>query len=435
MTVHSARIKTAFAVIAALAVTVYFWRFTHVSLRTGFSQDDLMNLFFAWRVPFSEILKANLFFRTEVVRPLGALFYASFLDVFGFDGLPLRVFCYTVLWCNVVLTYLVVERVTRSREIASLATFLHCYQPNYFPLYYGSGSCYDVFAFFFFYSAFLSFLRGFNPWVVAILYSCAVNSKEAAVSLPAILLVFQLLRNPPRSVSWIWREARAVLATGGVGLIYLWARFTSPNNLLGHPAYTPAFSVYRYLESTAYYLNELSSQEHLWTTTGAAVLLLSMAAIALLARSRDLWFAWLLIVVGSAPIAFVLPRGVAAYYIPLVGYALFIAIVLVRTREFLFRARSAALALSFTRRTLRNAVRDCLALANSSSAPISGLLEGARGNRFDGHPVPQSPGMVPSGRPGADCQRPVSRIRMGLDLYRDLDRERQVSEHPFPREA
>ena len=89
MTVHSAKIKTAFAVIAALAVTVYFWRFTHVSLRTGFSQDDLMNLFFAWRVPFSEILKANLFFRTEVVRPLGALFYASFLNVFGFDGLPL----------------------------------------------------------------------------------------------------------------------------------------------------------------------------------------------------------------------------------------------------------------------------------------------------------------------------------------------------------
>ena len=140
MTVRTARIKTSFAVIAALAVTVYFWRFTHVSLRTGFSQDDLMNLFFAWRVPFSEILKANLFFRTEVVRPLGALFYASFLDVFGFDGFPFRVFCYAVLWCNVVLIYLVVERVTRSREIAALTTFLHCYQPNYFPLYYGSGS-------------------------------------------------------------------------------------------------------------------------------------------------------------------------------------------------------------------------------------------------------------------------------------------------------
>ncbi len=58
------------------------------------------------------------------------------------------------------------------------------------------------------------------------------------------------------------------------------------------------------------------------------------------------WFAWLLIVIGSAPIAFVLPRGVAAYYIPLVGYAMFAATVLVRTREFLFRQRSEALALA-----------------------------------------------------------------------------------------
>ena len=27
----------------------YYWRFTHISLSTGFGQDDLMNLDFAWR--------------------------------------------------------------------------------------------------------------------------------------------------------------------------------------------------------------------------------------------------------------------------------------------------------------------------------------------------------------------------------------------------
>jgi hypothetical protein len=305
-----------------------------------------MNLFFAWRVPLSDILKANLFFRTEVVRPFGALFYASFFDWFGFDGVPFRVFCYTVLCCNVLLTYLFVQRATNSREIGTLTAFLHCYQANYFPLYYGSGCCYDVFAFFFYYSAFLLYLRGTNYWIVAVLYACAVNSKEAAVSLPPMLLAFELMRNPPRSISWIWKRARGVIVTGSVGLVYLWARFTSPNNLLGHPAYTPVFSVNRYLESTANYLNELSSQEHMWTPAGAAVLLLSMAAIALLTRRRDLWFAWLLIVIGSAPIAFVLPRGVAAYYIPLVGYAMFAATALVRTRQVLFRQRSEVLALA-----------------------------------------------------------------------------------------
>jgi hypothetical protein len=341
MRVRYVTASTAMAVVATVAITIYFWRFTHVSLRTGFSHDDLMNLFFAWQAPFSEILKANLFMRTEVVRPFGALFYASFFHFFDFDGFPFRVVCYAVLWCNVLLTYLFVQRTTSSREIATLSAFLHCYQANYFPLYYGSGYCYDVFAFFFYYSAFVLYLRRWHYALVAVLYACAVNSKEPGITLPAMLLVFELLHNRPK-----WRDARGMVVIGCVGLLYLWARFTGPNNLLSHPAYSPVFTLQRYLESTATYLNELSSQEHLWTPAGAGLLLLCMAGVATLARNRDLWFSWLLIVIGSAPIAFVQPRGVAAYYIALVGYAMFAGIVLVRTREFLFRNRPATVALT-----------------------------------------------------------------------------------------
>jgi hypothetical protein len=208
-------------------------------------------------------------------------------------------------------------------------------------LYYGSGYCYDVFAFFFYYSAFVLYLRRWHYALVAVLYACAVNSKEPGITLPAMLLVFELLHNWPK-----WREARAIVATGCVGLLYLWARFTGPNNLLSHPAYSPVFTIQRYLESTATYLNELSSQEHLWTPAGAGLLLLGMAAVAALARNRDLWFSWLLVVIGSAPIAFVQPRGVAAYYIALVGYAMYVSIVLVRTREFLVQTRPAAVAVA-----------------------------------------------------------------------------------------
>ena len=82
------------------------------------------------------------------------------------------------------------------------------------------------------------------------------------------------------------------------------------------------------------------SQTTLWDPQRAAMLLITLAVIAALSRSRLLWFCWLLIVVGAAPIAFVPPRGVAAYYIPLVGLATFVAVVLVRIREFLVRTRS-----------------------------------------------------------------------------------------------
>jgi hypothetical protein len=299
-----------------------------------------MNLFFAWREPYSEIIKANFFVPTNVIRPFGALFYATFYHLFDLNGLPFRAFCYAVLWCNVLLTYVFVRRLTGSREIGLIAVLLHCYQANYFPMYYGSGYCFDVFAFFFYYAAFILALYQKGYVAIAILFACAVNSKEAAASLPAILLIYELLYNPPKSISWIWREARAVLITGCVGILFLWTRFTGPNNLLAHPAYAPVFTLERYLLSTANYLNELTSHENLWTPQRAAVLLGAMAITAIAARSRHLCFAWLLIVIGSTPIAFVQPRGVAAYYIPLVGYAIFFALILVRAREFLVRTRA-----------------------------------------------------------------------------------------------
>jgi hypothetical protein len=340
---------------AALAILVYYWKFTHVSLATGHGQDDLMNLYFAWREPFSDVLKANLFFRTNVIRPFGALFYTLFFEWFGLDGAPYRIFLYAVLWINVGLTYYFVRRVTRSVEAALLSTLLHCYQVNFFPLYYGSGFSYDVFAFFFYYSAF-----GLSLWsrrngrypgagacmFLAIFATCGMNSKEAAASLPAMLLIYELIFHPPRSVSWIWNEARAAMITGSVGILFLWARFTGPNNLLTHPAYSPSFTVDRFLESTAAYLGELVCHTHLFSRGEAAFILGSMPIIALLSRSRELIFAWLLVIVASAPIAFVPPRGLPAYYIALVGYAMFVAIFLVRIREFVMRRRAAAPALA-----------------------------------------------------------------------------------------
>ena len=196
-----ARLRAVLSVCAGILIVIYFWKFTHVSLRTSFSDDDLMNLFFAWRDPVSEIIKANFFIPTNVIRPFGALFYATFYHLFGLDGLPFRVFCYAVLWCNVLLTYVFAWRLTGSREIGLIAVLLHCYQANYFPMYYGSGYCFDVFAFFFYYAAFILVLRQRGCVAIAILFACAVNSKEAAASLPSMLLIYELLYNPPRSRS------------------------------------------------------------------------------------------------------------------------------------------------------------------------------------------------------------------------------------------
>ncbi|HYP05466.1 MAG TPA: hypothetical protein VER03_04455 [Bryobacteraceae bacterium] len=342
------KLSAAAAALATVLLAIYYWRFTSVSLATGFSQDDLMNLYFAWREPFGDVWKANFFFPTSVLRPFGALFYRTTLHVWGYDPLPFRIICYILLWLNLPVAYLAARRLSGSREIALTAVLLHCVHGSYFPMYFGSGSCYDVFSFFFYGSALALSLRArtagrlLSPLecaALALLFACAVNSKEAAASLPAMLLVYELLYTRPRSISWIWREGRGVLVTGIVAILFLWSRFSGPNNLLGHPDYTPVFTIARYLESTAHYLDELTAHANLWTTEFAAILLVTMALIAAAARSRTLIFAWFLVAVGSAPMAFVTPRGLSSYYIPVLGYAIFLAVGLVRVREFLVRSR------------------------------------------------------------------------------------------------
>jgi hypothetical protein len=332
-------------VAATVLIAIYFWHFALSGHRSGFSHDDLLNLHFAWQEPLSNLLKANLFIPTDVLRPLGALFYRTFYEFFRLDPAAYRAFCDIVLLANLFLVYRCTLQMTCSRETGVLTVLLYAVQGNFFPLYYSTGNCYDILASAFYYGAFALAVRpegrypGWRSSVLsAVFYGFAVNAKESAASLPAVLLGYQLLYSRPKTPSWIWREGRAVLTTGSIAVVFLWARFSGPNNLLAHPAYAPSFTVIRYLQSTIEYLNETTAPEIMWSPQSAAVLLTGMALIALALRSRSLAVAWLLVIVGAAPIAFVIPRGVAAYCIPLVGYAMYLAVLFVRARMLISRS-------------------------------------------------------------------------------------------------
>jgi hypothetical protein len=325
------------AIIAVLAFAVYYWRFTHVSLYTGFSQDDLMNLYFAWREPWGDILKANFFSPTGTFRPFGTLFYRSVLELFGYEALPFRLICYVLLWVNVPVAYWFVKRVTGSREVGLIAALLHCVHANYFPLYYGSGNCYDLLAFLFFYLAFgMAIGPGPATWTralaVAVLYGLALNSKEIAAPLPALLLAWLVLFRRP------FQDLRFVFATGCIGVVFALGRFAGPDSLMTQPEYAPVLTVQRYLECTTKYLNELTAWNG-WHPASAGYLLAGTLAIAVLSRNRVLLLSWLIVVVGSAPVAFIVPRGLVAYYLPLLGYAMYVAVALVRGREWIFGSR------------------------------------------------------------------------------------------------
>jgi hypothetical protein len=62
-----------------------------------------------------------------------------------------------------------------------------------------------------------------------VLYICAVNSKEMAVTIPVIVLVYELLRSPHLAnwnaiLSWSWRDAAPALMAGAITAFYIYSK-------------------------------------------------------------------------------------------------------------------------------------------------------------------------------------------------------------------
>jgi hypothetical protein len=155
-----------------------------------------------------------------------------------------------------------------------------------------------------------------------------LNSKEIAVSLPATLLVYELVVASRRS----WKT---VAVTGVLGGLYVLGKLTGSENLTSHPSYAPQFTITAYLDSMAHYLNEVVYRVGAFGRTGAAAFLAAMLAVAALLRSRPLLFCALFAAIAPLPVAFIEPRGLASHYIPYLALAIYAAALLVRFRQLL----------------------------------------------------------------------------------------------------
>ena len=248
--------------------------------------------------------------------------------------------CFGVLCANIWLTYCFARRLTGSREIAALACLLHAYHGSAAALYYNSGTCYDVFCFFFYFSAFLYYLRirqtGGVPQprqiaLLVCLYIAALNSKEMAVTLPVMIGVYELLYHKGEN----WRPRIFTIAVlGAITAAYVIGATRGPGSLADLPGYRPVISAASYVLQTRSYLNDLIYSENAFGNPRSVAALASLFAIAWLSRDRRLKYCCLFITIGVLPIAFITPRGLYAVYIPMVGLAIFVAILLARAVSF-----------------------------------------------------------------------------------------------------
>jgi hypothetical protein len=348
-----ARVDRCLFAAGALLLAIYFFRLTRSSLHVYFTPDDLMNLYRSWIFPAGQLLKANLLFfvNSDFGRPMGSVWYRLIFDFAGFHPFWFHASNLAILSANIWLTYAVALRLAGSRQIAALTALAMAYQYRLAWLYFDTGYIYDVLCYFFLFAALALYLRARDrdrmlrswQWVTLFaLYVCALNSKEMAVTLLVLLGVYELLFHPPRVWQraslrrWLLHEGRATLATGAVTVLFVIGRSLGPLSLTHNAAYRPSFTWTQFMLTSRHFTGDFFGMPD-WPAWAVLLLWTLLAVIALGARSRLLGFAWLYLMLSPLPVAFILPRSAAQYYVCVFGWALFAAALLVKLASYLMR--------------------------------------------------------------------------------------------------
>ena len=336
-------------ILAILLVAAYFLFLAGRGLSAGFTTDDVENLTIYWNQSPVALFKAVILYFSPSYRPLGGLFfYRPLFALAGFHPLPYRVFCFVLLLGNLGLLYIAAKSVTASSEIAALATLIGAFHPRLVDLYWNNGAIYDILCFTFYFGAlaYYALARRAGPlWslrhaaVFLALYVAALDAKEMAVTLPLILILYELIYFRPDTLrvqeigKWVFTNCRVAAIAGLMTAPYVWAKLL-PQSPFGQLAsYRPDIAPSQFLISYGEYMDTLFFRNHWFGEAQAALTLAAMLGVALLLRSRNLVFAWSVIVITFLPIAFIPVRAAYVLYIPLVGWSLYAAALLVSLRD------------------------------------------------------------------------------------------------------
>jgi hypothetical protein len=334
-------------IVAGLFIAAFFLAFTWRALVMYFSGDDVMNLYGYWSRPAADLVKANILFWTPYYRPFGGVIYRTLFAVCGFNPRPLYILYYASFLLNLYLAYVLLKRISGSAETSALATLIWSVHANFAYLYYNAGSLYDVYCFLFFFVALIIYIRvrqrgeylsGWNLVAFIASFICCLNSKEMGATLPPILILYELLFHTPHwrrlgdAGKWLIHEGRGAVLVGICLIGYIPAK-TSTQGLARSPAYVSHFTWGTYLHDTEVYLGYLTYSSHPFTATRVIVFYGLLAALALLLRSRLMWFGLLFFQTTLLPVSFVSAREGFVLYLPNAGLALYVAVLLVWIKD------------------------------------------------------------------------------------------------------
>jgi hypothetical protein len=325
----------------AAVVLGCFVRFVAPGLGAGLASDDPMNIYYYWSNGVGGLARNLVLFFTDYVRPMGGVYYLPLYRAFGLNPLPYHVVTFCLLLLNAWLAFRFAVLITESELAGGLCAFLVAYHAGLYHMVYLTSFIYDILCFTFYFLAFNYYLsirgRGarlkiLQVAVFLLLYIGALESKEMAVTLPVVLLLYEALWHAPgrwswRSVwSWAGAEALPPLVAGAATLVYILGKALGPESLMKLEAYRPAFGLDRYFEATSRFLNQLfydTSAHGFFNTRTVLLMAALLLAIAWRTGKKHLYLMFFFVFIAPLPITFIPNRAGPCLYIPLVGWAVF----------------------------------------------------------------------------------------------------------------
>ena len=343
-----------FDAISVAILIAYFLHFALPALRGGFRDDEMMNMGICWCAGALKSLLANFAFWKLFVcpgsalydlplylyRPAGALYYLPLYHFFGLDPLPYRIVQISILVASIPLVYYLSRRLASSRSIAFLAVLALCYHPRLAGLEFVGAFIYDVLCGFFYFAALAYYVnireRGTSLSPLQLvgflaLYVMALNCKEMAVTLPVIVLIYELLKshswvNWKALLRWIRYYAAPSLIAGLFTVFYIYGKLHGSGSLASLDPYRPKYSWDNFTASNAKFVGQLLFAGHTITPIALLFLWAFVFIYAFLRRDRTLQLMAFWVVVVPLPLAFIVPfRGDASLYLLLFGWAVIFA--------------------------------------------------------------------------------------------------------------
>lgn len=312
----------------------YFLWFNWEAVRVPFAADDLMNLSMHWSHPWRAVY-GNFLLWHDFYRPMGGWFYVPIFRVFGLDPAPFHAALLALVLLYVGLVYRLARRLGAEALEAWLAAMVIAYHAGLSNLYYETSHIYDVLCGIFYAGALIVYVGARSRERIGagrgaaffVLLLCALNSKEMAVTLPAMLLAYELLYRGEAMragfAEWLRGPGLVAAVSGLLTAVAIYGRVLV--GLVHSSGYAAKISM---AQVAAFQRQQFEDLFFEWNYSGWILIAAVWALTTYLAwrtRRPVLRFCWVLIVVAPLPVEFLEGRSMAVLAIPAIGWAILAA--------------------------------------------------------------------------------------------------------------